>query len=63
MPTGITGSSGFIGSYLTDWAVLDISKAGRECGWQPGVGLSAGIHAMMEAWRGRAAAGPVASLR
>lgn len=51
------------GEWLTDWAVLDIAKAGRECGWHPAVGLTAGIHAMMQAWRGRAAANPVVSLR
>jgi UDP-glucose 4-epimerase len=38
------------GRWLTDWAVLDISKAARECGWHPAVSLNAGIRAMMSAW-------------
>jgi len=38
------------GKWLTDWVVLDVGKARRECGWQPAVDLTSGIGAMMSAW-------------
>jgi len=38
------------GQWLTDWVVLDIAKATRECGWHPATDLTSGIRAMMSAW-------------
>jgi len=38
------------GKWLTDWVVLDVSKARRELGWQPAVDLTSGIGAMLSAW-------------
>lgn len=51
------------GKWLTDWVVLDIAKARRECGWQPTVGLTSGIGAMMSAWHTQASVDPVTSFR
>ncbi len=38
------------GRWLTDWAVLDIAKAGAGYGWRPAVTLRSGIGAMLSAW-------------
>jgi UDP-glucose 4-epimerase len=39
------------GKWLTDWVVLDISKARQQYGWAPAVALPAGIQAMFDAAR------------
>jgi UDP-glucose 4-epimerase len=36
---------------LTDWAVLDVSKAAEEFGWTPGISLRAGIEEMVAVGR------------
>lgn len=51
------------GQWLTDWVVLDIAKAKRECGWHPTIDLPSGIRAMMSAWHDPAPARKVASAR
>jgi UDP-glucose 4-epimerase len=38
------------GSWLTDWVVLDNTKARNEFGWSPAVDLRSGIHGMFEGW-------------
>lgn len=35
------------GKWLTNWVVLDITKAAEKYGWRPGVDLSAGIREML----------------
>jgi UDP-glucose 4-epimerase len=42
-------SDGSLGDGLTDWAVLDISKARAELGWWPKLDLRAGIERMLSA--------------
>jgi UDP-glucose 4-epimerase len=39
------------GQWLTDWVVLDISKARQQYGWTPAVDLPAGIRAVFESCR------------
>ena len=39
------------GKWLTDWVVLDVTKAKQQYGWSPVVDLPAGINAMFEAGR------------
>jgi len=51
------------GKWLTDWVVLDNSKARLECGWHPTVDLASGIRAMMSAWHSRIPDDPVAASR
>jgi UDP-glucose 4-epimerase len=51
------------GKWLTDWVVLDIAKARRECGWQPVVDLTSGIRAMISAWHNQVPADTVAASR
>lgn len=51
------------GKWLTDWVVLDIAKARRECSWQPAVDLTSGIRAMISAWRNQVPVDPVTSFR
>lgn len=38
------------GSRLTDWVVLDNSKALEEFGWSPAVDVRSGIHGMLDGW-------------
>ena len=38
------------GHWLTDWAVLDTTKARQEFGWSPAIDLRSGIAAMMTEW-------------
>jgi len=38
------------GHWLTDWAVLDTSKALQEFGWSPAIDLRSGVAAMMTEW-------------
>jgi len=42
------------GPWLTDWAVLDISKAQREFNWAPKVAFRDGIRSMVTKWRAEA---------
>jgi UDP-glucose 4-epimerase len=42
------------GPWLTDWAVLDISKAQREFNWAPTVNFRDGIRTMVTNWRAEA---------
>lgn len=42
------------GPWLTDWAVLDVSKAQREFNWTPTVDFRDGIRAMVTNWRAEA---------
>src|ERR1017187_6000118 len=51
------------GQRVTDWVVLDIAKASRECGWHPAIDLTSGIRAMMSAWYDPIPAHKVASNR
>lgn len=39
------------GRWLTDWAVLDMTKAKRDFDWTPKVNFDAGIRAMVTRWR------------
>ena len=43
------------GKWLTDWVVLNVEKAKRECDWQPAVDLTAGVGAMISAWHSEVA--------
>jgi UDP-glucose 4-epimerase len=38
------------GSWLTDWVVLDNSKAREEFGWSPAIDLASGIQKMLDGW-------------
>jgi UDP-glucose 4-epimerase len=42
------------GPWLTDWVVLDVSKAHREFNWTPAVNFRDGIRAMVTNWRAEA---------
>ncbi len=42
------------GPWLTDWVVLEVSKAQREFNWTPSVDLRDGIRAMVINWRAEA---------
>jgi UDP-glucose 4-epimerase len=42
------------GPWLTDWVVLDVSKAQREFNWAPTVNFRDGIRAMVANWRAEA---------
>ncbi len=47
----ITQGDQNLGDWLTDWVVLDNTKAREEFGWSPTVDLRAGIDGILRAWQ------------